>query len=65
MSKAVSAQRGHACRGRRSAPGGWPGTSWPSRLERRELDEQVERIGEVLEGKPELTMGKVTVGEHA
>ncbi|MFF3351697.1 winged helix DNA-binding domain-containing protein [Streptomyces sp. NPDC002917] len=31
----------------------------------RELEEQVERVGLVLEGKPELTVGKVTVGPHA
>lgn len=29
------------------------------------LDEQVERVGAVLEGKPELTVGTVTVGAHA
>jgi hypothetical protein len=32
---------------------------------RRELEEQVERVGEVLEGRAELTVGKVTVGAHA
>ncbi|MFJ4838644.1 winged helix DNA-binding domain-containing protein [Streptomyces sp. NPDC088746] len=31
----------------------------------RELEEQVERLGDVLEGTPELTVGKVTVGGHA
>ncbi|MEU0301916.1 winged helix DNA-binding domain-containing protein [Streptomyces sp. NPDC006175] len=31
----------------------------------RELEEQVERLGEVLEGTPELTVGEVTVGGHA
>ncbi|TMR90841.1 winged helix DNA-binding domain-containing protein [Nonomuraea basaltis] len=31
----------------------------------RELDEQVERVGEVLEGRPRLTIGPVTVGAHA
>ncbi|GIG89337.1 winged helix DNA-binding domain-containing protein [Plantactinospora endophytica] len=31
----------------------------------RELDEQVQRIGEVLEGTPRLTLGEVTVGPHA
>lgn len=31
----------------------------------RELRDQVERVGEVLEGTPELTVGKVTVGAHA
>lgn len=33
--------------------------------QRRELDDQVERIGEFLEGKPRLTIGTVTVGGHA
>ncbi|MEV0597304.1 winged helix DNA-binding domain-containing protein [Nonomuraea cavernae] len=31
----------------------------------RELDEQVARVGEILEGEPELTVGPVTVGAHA
>ncbi len=31
---------------------------------RRELDEQVERIGEIMEGRPELTIGEVTAGKH-
>ncbi|MER5686467.1 winged helix DNA-binding domain-containing protein [Streptomyces sp. NPDC002205] len=31
----------------------------------RGLEEQVERVGAVLEGKPELAVGKVTVGPHA
>ncbi|MGA4867692.1 winged helix DNA-binding domain-containing protein [Streptomyces lavendulocolor] len=31
----------------------------------RELDEQVERVGHILEGRPELTIGTVTVGAHA
>ncbi|MEV1172582.1 winged helix DNA-binding domain-containing protein [Nonomuraea sp. NPDC049784] len=31
----------------------------------RELDEQVERMGEVMEGRPRLTIGSVTVGPHA
>ncbi|MGP3965501.1 winged helix DNA-binding domain-containing protein [Nonomuraea sp. 3N208] len=31
----------------------------------RELDEQVERVGEVLEGRPRLTIGPVAVGAHA
>ncbi|MER5420073.1 winged helix DNA-binding domain-containing protein [Streptosporangium roseum] len=30
-----------------------------------ELDEQVERVGEFLEGVPRLTVGTVTVGAHA
>ncbi|MFB6843395.1 winged helix DNA-binding domain-containing protein [Streptomyces sp. NPDC056373] len=33
--------------------------------QRRELDEQVERVGEVLEATPELVVGEVTVGPHA
>ena len=32
---------------------------------RRELDEQVARVGEVLEATAELTVGPVTVGPHA
>ncbi|MFL6073219.1 MAG: winged helix DNA-binding domain-containing protein [Mycobacteriales bacterium] len=32
---------------------------------RRELDEQVDRVGEILEGRPRLTLGPVTVGGHA
>jgi hypothetical protein len=32
---------------------------------RRELDDQVERVGEILEGRPSLTVGTVTVGGHA
>ncbi|MEU5866453.1 winged helix DNA-binding domain-containing protein [Nonomuraea sp. NPDC047529] len=31
----------------------------------RELDEQVERVAEILEGRPRLTIGPVTVGAHA
>ncbi|MEC4017399.1 winged helix DNA-binding domain-containing protein [Streptomyces sp. H27-D2] len=31
----------------------------------RELHDQVERVGEILEGKPELTIGTVSVGGHA
>ncbi|MEU0568929.1 winged helix DNA-binding domain-containing protein [Nonomuraea sp. NPDC005983] len=31
----------------------------------RELDEQVERVGAILEGRPRLTIGTVTVGAHA
>ncbi|MDN3028201.1 winged helix DNA-binding domain-containing protein [Streptomyces sp. S.PB5] len=31
----------------------------------RELGEQVERVGEVLEARPELVIGEVTVGPHA
>jgi hypothetical protein len=33
--------------------------------QRRELDEQVERIGAILEATPELIIGSVTVGPHA
>ncbi|WP_447008292.1 winged helix DNA-binding domain-containing protein [Saccharothrix isguenensis] len=36
-----------------------------SRARLAELDRQVERIGEFLEGRPELTIGTVTVGGHA
>src|SRR5205807_10473228 len=34
-------------------------------MQRRELDDQVERIGEFLESKPQLTIGTVTTGGHA
>ena len=34
-------------------------------VQRRGLDEQVERVGEILEGVPNLTVGTVTVGGHA
>ena len=34
-------------------------------VQRRALDDQVERIGEFLEGQPRLTIGAVTVGAHA
>jgi len=33
--------------------------------QRRELDEQVERVGVILEGASRLTIGTVTVGGHA
>jgi hypothetical protein len=33
--------------------------------QRRELDEQVERIGAFLDGTPQLTIGTVTAGAHA
>jgi hypothetical protein len=33
--------------------------------QRRDLDAQVERVGEILEGTPQLTIGPVTVGPHA
>ncbi|MET8202867.1 winged helix DNA-binding domain-containing protein [Micromonospora taraxaci] len=33
--------------------------------QRRELDEEVERLGDILEGKPTLTIGTVSVGPHA
>jgi hypothetical protein len=32
---------------------------------RRELEEQVERVGEILEGTATLTVGTVSVGPHA
>lgn len=33
--------------------------------QRRQLDDQVTRIGEILEGNPQLTIGTVAVGPHA
>ncbi|TPQ19645.1 winged helix DNA-binding domain-containing protein [Streptomyces sporangiiformans] len=33
--------------------------------QQRELAEQVERVGEILEATPQLVVGKVTVGPHA
>lgn len=36
-----------------------------TRRELGELDEQVARLGEILEGTPRLTIGTVTVGGHA
>jgi len=33
--------------------------------QRRELDDQVERVGAILEGMPEVSIGAVTVGAHA
>jgi len=39
------------------------GTLSPARL--KALGEQVERLGEILEGTPTLTLGEVTVGGHA
>ncbi|MEU4423770.1 winged helix DNA-binding domain-containing protein [Actinoplanes sp. NPDC024001] len=36
-----------------------------SRVQLTELDEQVQRLGDILEGRPELTLGPVTVGPHA
>ncbi len=33
--------------------------------QRRDLDEQVERVGAILEGTPQLAIGTVTVGAHA
>jgi len=34
-------------------------------IQRHELDDQVERIGEFLDGNPQLTIGTVTAGGHA
>jgi hypothetical protein len=36
-----------------------------TRARRRELDEQVDRVGQILEATPDLTIGEVTVGGHA
>ena len=33
--------------------------------QQRALEEEVERVGEILEGKPSLTIGTVSVGPHA
>ena len=33
--------------------------------QRRALEDQVERIAEILEGHPRLTVGRVTAGAHA
>ncbi len=33
--------------------------------QRRELDEQVQRVGAIMEGRPRLTIGAVSVGAHA
>jgi hypothetical protein len=33
--------------------------------QRRELDDQVARVGEILEGTPRLTIGADSVGAHA
>jgi hypothetical protein len=33
--------------------------------QRAELDEQADRLGEILEAKPSVTMGTVTAGKHA
>ncbi|MGW6542739.1 winged helix DNA-binding domain-containing protein [Streptomyces massasporeus] len=51
-------------RGRRTTVTVEPLTRLTARQE-RELGEQVERVGEVLEAAPELVVGEVTVGPHA
>ncbi len=51
-------------RGRRTSVTVEPLVRLTARQE-RELGEQVERVGEVLEAVPELVVGKVTVGPHA
>ncbi|MBB5937781.1 hypothetical protein [Streptomyces zagrosensis] len=33
--------------------------------DRRQLDEQLARVGQLLDATPDLTIGKVTVGPHA
>ncbi|WP_420803102.1 DNA glycosylase AlkZ-like family protein [Streptomyces spiramyceticus] len=33
--------------------------------QRKELDDQVRRVGEIMEGSTELTVGTITVGPHA
>jgi hypothetical protein len=37
----------------------------PTRAQLAELDAQAERVAQILEGTPRLTMGSVTVGPHA
>ena len=51
-------------RGRRTTVTVEPLVGLTARQE-RELGEQVERVGEVLEATPELVVGEVTVGPHA
>ena len=34
-------------------------------MQRRQLDDEVELVGAVMEAKPTLTVGTVTVGPHA
>jgi len=36
-----------------------------STIQRRQLDDEVELLGQVMEAKPTLTIGAVTVGAHA
>jgi hypothetical protein len=36
-----------------------------SATRRRQLDDQVRRLGEILEGSPRLAIGAVTTGGHA
>ncbi|MGI5402625.1 winged helix DNA-binding domain-containing protein [Streptomyces sp. CA-135486] len=52
--------------GRRIAVTVEPIGDWPaSAAGRRELAQQVRRVGEVLEGRADLTVGRLTVGPHA
>ncbi len=37
----------------------------PSAAQRLQLDEQVQRVGQVVDAEPALTLGPVTVGHHA
>jgi hypothetical protein len=37
----------------------------PTRIQRAELGTQAERVAQILEGVPRLTLGPVTVGPHA
>ncbi|WP_405601590.1 winged helix DNA-binding domain-containing protein [Streptomyces sp. NBC_01410] len=41
------------------------GNALKTAARRRELEQQTERVGEILQGRAELTVGRVTVGPHA
>ncbi|MCX4586700.1 winged helix DNA-binding domain-containing protein [Streptomyces sp. NBC_01481] len=41
------------------------GNALKTAARRRELEQQAERVGEILQGRAELTVGRVTVGPHA
>ncbi|MGW1492141.1 winged helix DNA-binding domain-containing protein [Streptomyces sp. NPDC002402] len=41
------------------------GNALKTAARRRELERQAERVGEILQGRAELTVGRVTVGPHA
>lgn len=41
------------------------GNALKTAARRRELERQAERVGEILQGRAELKVGRVTVGPHA